>query len=170
MANPTKNTAPNTNKNAEPDFDSWSDEQIGFAPYWTPKEGEAFYGLIQARDERDPEFVRFLVMNLSSVPLVCHRGPSDDAELVEIGKGEVFTVSVYYQLEEPFNFYLQAQEEMGIEVPMRVTALSKTKTRDKNDVWRFRLQIEPNAKKQLNAYKIKLNKELASKKPAELDG
>ena len=172
MANQTKNTAPNTNKNAnaEPDFDSWSEEQIGFAPYWAPKEGEAFYGILQARDERDPKFVRFLVMNLSSVPLKCHRGPVDNAEEVEVGKGAAFSVSVYYQLEEPFDFYLQAQEEMGIEVPMRVTALNKVDTRDGNEVWRFRLQIEPNAKKLLNEYKIKLNRELSAKKPAELEG
>lgn len=160
MSNTAKNQNKNVDPNGDPDFSTFTDEQIGFAPYWNPETGKEFYGALVARDERDPEFVRYLVMNLSNRPLACSRGPADNAEEVLVQKGETFSISVYHQLREAFDFYLDVQSHKLMVVPMRLIAQDKVKTASRNEVWRFKLQVPMDVKKKLDAIRHELRAQL----------
>jgi hypothetical protein len=137
MAKPktSTNTAPVDDQSAFPSGEGFEDEQTGFPPYWNPSEGRKFYGRIMARDERDPEFVRYVVQ--ASCKHVCRTGPADDATDCEVQTGENFTVSEYASL--PLADYF------GLEV--LVTALKKRPIKGgKQDVWIFKLQVAPQTK------------------------
>lgn len=139
----TQNTAPVQTANANaaaddmPDFSTWTDRQIGFAPYWTPVEGESMFGKIVAVDMRDPEFVRYQFICLQP-ELLCHRGPVEGGEEVMVKKGDTFSMSVYSQLADEMLFHL----ESGISPPTKITAKTKSKTATVGrTVWNFRCQV-----------------------------
>ena len=129
-----------------PNFENWEEEQVGFAPYWGPAEMKWFYGQVVDKDERDPEFVRYLIR--AGVDTQCQRGPVEDAEEVLVKAGEYFTISVYYSLQGAFDFYL----ETGIKPWMKVTAIKTTETsKSGRTVWHWKLVVSPEDKKRLNA-------------------
>jgi len=135
---------------ALPDFSTWSEEQIGFAPYWSPAPGKWFYAVPTAIDTRDPDFVRYLFRALA--PIECQRGPKDDAESVLVGPGEYFSMSVYYALEQNINFYL----ESGIFPPLHVTSTKEVKTKTVGQtVWQFRVKVSPETRALLDAARAK---------------
>ncbi len=76
----------------------WEKEQTGFPPYWKPKmEGDLFFGKPILKDERNPEFERFVVQ-ATKFPIVCQQGPADDADIIIVRPGDYFTVSVWSAL------------------------------------------------------------------------
>lgn len=124
-----------------PNFDEWSEDQVGFAPYWKPEEGEFFYGALVAKDTRDPNFIRYLVKAFS--PHTCQRGPADGAEMVKIEPGDFFSISVWAQLEAKFDEYLS----YPFEVPLRALAVKKTETSTQGrKVWNWSLRVPPDIK------------------------
>lgn len=145
-----KNTAPGAvDKDGMPSFEGWEEEQVGFAPYWNPEEGKFFYGKVVARDERDPDFMRYLVQAL--MPHQCKRGAADDAEDVLVGTNEYFSISVYYSLSEPFDFALENFTAKGDPMPMKVTAIKKVKTKAGQPCWTWKMHLPPEYKKKLQA-------------------
>lgn len=139
--------------------DGWEQEQIGFPPYWNPRmtmvdptkpragmvpgTGNSFLGTVVNRDERDPNFTRYVVQ--ASRAIRCQNGPSDDAEEVIVQKGEFFTLSTYASL--PLDDYF------GMEVYVQPIGKRKIKddpeTGEPRDLWRFSLMVSPESKKLL---------------------
>jgi hypothetical protein len=139
---------------AVPDFSKWEEEQVGFAPYWNPEPLKWFLGRVVARDERDPDFVRYLMRAELDTP--CKRGPVNDAEDVMIRKGEFFSISVYHSLEGLFNTYL----EIGVTPAMKVTAVKEVPTKKSGQTcWTWKVQISPEDKKLLNKKRADLQLE-----------
>lgn len=139
--------------NAEelPDFATWEEEQVGFAPYWNPEKDKWFYARIIEKDERDPEFVRYLMQ--AGVDTPCKRGPAEGAEDVMVKKGEYFTISVYFSLQDLFDLYL----ETGIRPFMKVVAKDTTKTSTAGRTcWLWTLLVSPETKKLTMAAKEKM--------------
>ncbi len=76
----------------------WEKEQTGFPPYWKPKaEGDLFFGKPILKDERNPEFERYVVQ-ATKFPVVCQQGPADDADIIVVRPGDYFTCSVWAAL------------------------------------------------------------------------
>jgi hypothetical protein len=69
------------------------EEQIGFPPYWTPSEGRKLKVRVTALDQRDPEFVRWIVQATHKV--ACQSGPADESEPRLVQAGEFFSMSMY---------------------------------------------------------------------------
>jgi len=162
MANESKkpanatNKAPNGNAN-EIDFSTWEEEQVGFAPYWNPEEGKFFVGTVVARDERDPEFLRYLIKAV--VDTVCKRGPVDEAEEILVRKGEFFSISVYHALAEPFDFILENFTARGVDIQMKLTAVKEAKTKTQGrTVWQWKMHLPPEHKKMLTVAKETVRK------------
>src|SRR6267142_3539793 len=146
---------------ALPDFSNWSDEQIGFSPYWTPAPGKWTYARPIARDERDPEFIRYLFVALMPTP--CRRGPGEDSPLkdngenVTVAPGETFSMSVYYQLRDLFDFYLETgildQANSGV----RIEAIKEVPTKKSGQtVWQFKAQVDPKVRPLLDAKRAEI--------------
>jgi len=155
-----------------PDFDKWTDEQIGFAPYWKPAEGKWFFGMPVTIDMRDPKFVRYQFIAGADTP--CQRGPSDEdderSEAVIVKKGETFSLSVYYSLRDAFDQYLQYGAETGKPVLVRVDALRTVPTKNQPKCWQFRARLSPQQSKELAAWRMKNLKVLpASNERAALE-
>jgi hypothetical protein len=148
MANPNGNKAKTNGTNTQseeiPNFEGWVTEEVGFAPYWTPAPGEKCYATLVARDERDPEFVRYLL--IAGMPIRCHRGPREGGEEVIVNKGEQFSMSAYVQLDQPFMQYLN----LGVPVPMLLTAKEKVKG-GQGSVWVWDIKVSPETKAMLTA-------------------
>lgn len=103
-------------------------DQIGFPPYWNPSEGKKFYGRVVARDERDPDFIRYVIE--AGVRHQCQEGPSDEARPVTVDRGQHFNVSVYASL--PLENYFGET--------VLVTALRKRDIDGGKQVWIFDLK------------------------------
>lgn len=152
MAIPTFNT------------EKWTEEQVGFAPYWQPKKGASFIARVVQKDEGEGnQFTRYLLQAGESID--CKRGPADEAEDVKVEKGELFTISVYYSLQGLFDFYLENRFKPW----MKVTAVEERKTSTPGQtVWTWKLLVSPEDKKkadQIRTAKLSAKKE---EKPAEL--
>lgn len=153
--------ATNTGKDnaADPmDFSQWEEEQIGFAPYWSPEEGKYFVGQVAGKDMRDPEFVRYLIQ--ASVDTECQRGPVDGAERVLVKKGEFFSISVYYSLADMFDLLLERFTAVGKPLTCRLESVktSKTSTQGRK-VWNWKMLLPPADKKALTAMKEQVRRE-----------
>lgn len=139
-----KTAEENTGFEIAPGFEvplGWEDESVGFPPYWSPAPGAAFRGKLMLRDDRDPEFVRYVFQNTNNLPLECATGKTDDAEQVMVQPGELFTVSLYAAL--PFDMMF------GLECLL--LAKDKVETsKAGREVWRWRMILPPEAKKQLH--------------------
>jgi hypothetical protein len=153
-----------------PDFDKWSEEQVGFAPYWKPAEGKWFFGMPIAIDMRDPKFVRYQFIAGADTP--CQRGPSDEederSEAVTVKKGETFSLSVYYSLRDVFDQYLQFGSDTEKPILCRVDAVRTVPTKNQPKCWQFKVRVSPEQKKELTAWRAKNVKVLAagSERPA----
>lgn len=131
----------NAAANAIPEeFKDFQEENIQFPPYWNPSMNGWWYGMVTAIDDRDPEFPRVVVQ--AKRPLMCARGPADDAEEVEVKESEFFTLSPYAAL--PLERYI------GVSVLVRVTGQRKVPGRP-NDMWIFSLSVSPEDKKILDS-------------------
>lgn len=168
MAKPTNDTTDIIN--AIPTFDTskWTEEQVGFAPYWSPVKGASFIARVMQKDI-DPEakqFTRYLMQ--AGEDLACKRGPADGAEDVTVKKGEYFTISVYFSLQGLFDFYL----ESGHKPWMKVNALEERKTSTPGQtVWTWKLLVSPEDKKKADVLRAARPQMLSPKKdetPAEL--
>lgn len=142
-----------TTKNPAPfgaptiDTTDWIDERFGFAPYWNPNEGESIVCKLVARDDRDPEFVRFLVEALA--PTKCFTGPKEDAKPELVEAGQTFTLSAYYSVDQKFSEYM----ELGVFPTLQLTAAEKIKLKKdpRKTVWKFTAKLHPDTAKQLSA-------------------
>ncbi len=154
---PTKTTAI-TSVAGAPDASNWEKEETGFAPYWKPLAGKAFFARPIGRDDRDPEFVRYQ-MKLEQDELACQSGPKEDATDVLVKKGDTFTVSVYVQLDDKFNEYM----ECGLFPIVRCEALREAKTSKPGQTcWIFDLRVSPEDKKKLAAFRQEKAKSMAA--------
>jgi hypothetical protein len=167
MAKTTSAKSPVKNPTIEkgmPDFDKWSEEQIGFAPYWKPQEGKWFFGAPIAIDMRDPKFVRYQFIAGADTP--CQRGPSEEdderSEQVMVKKGETFSLSVYYSLRDVFDEYLRYGAETGKPVLVRVDALKTVPTKNQPKCWQFKARISPEQKAALTTWRAKNVKVLSA--------
>lgn len=154
-----------------PDFDKWSDDQIGFAPYWHPDANDLskfFFGTPIARDERNPKFIRFLFISAMD-GLVCQRGPNAavaeakgrDVEYVTVNKGDTFSLSVYKGPEDIFNEYLEYQQENPND-PLLIRIQAKEKIVQNNPekpfFWTWHpVKMEPEQKKRLQTWRMTRN-------------
>lgn len=129
-----------------PDFSVFEREQVGFAPYWEPEKGEFFYARLDARDERDPEFIRYQFTNLGDA-LTCGSGPKDEEgnplESVQVKRGESFTITNYVQYRDLFDFYL---DTLQLQVPMLVKCTNKRKLADGKTMWMWEVSLPPQYK------------------------
>ncbi len=132
-------------------FANWEEEQLGFPPYIKAEVKKGYFCRVITADTRDPDFVRFVLQYLGmpsnfdklgqskldiTKPLMCKRGPKEDAEEVAVKVGEFFTVSNYVGL--PLENYL------GVEAVVDVTGMRKTS--QPNDMFVFRIQLSPENK------------------------
>lgn len=163
MANAPKNAAaPAVNMGKGPagedlpDFDKWDDIQIGFAPYWNAEAGAWCFAEVIAKDERNPEFVRYLM--LAHTDTKCSRGPKDPEthkaeEDVVVKKGECFSVSLFYSLSRELDYQLYLRTK-GHNVPVRVEAKKQTKTSTAGrTVWQWSVKNDPVHTPILNQYR-----------------
>ena len=114
--------------------DDWEEESTGFPPYWNPGEGKSFRARFLLVDARDPDFVRFVCENTGKTPLICWRGPAEDAEPVEVPPGGQFTISEYAGL--PLVFLL------GEEALIRADHKQKT-SKPGQSVWIWKMKLPP---------------------------
>lgn len=132
-----------------PDFDKWDDRQIGFAPYWAPEVGDWCYARVIARDDRNPNFVRYLLKAYKDTE--CRTGPKLSGEPRIIRKGETFSMSVFTSLVDEFDFHVWLNKKAADkEIPIRIDAVRKTETAtideetgEKRKVWNWRVRVAP---------------------------
>lgn len=122
------------------------EEQTGFPPYWNPGIGKWFKATVMNRDERDPDFIRYHLLALA--PVVCAKGPSDDAEEIEVQPGEFFTCSAYAAL--PLDKYF------GIDIKVITYKTRKLPGNDaskgvKRDLFEFKILVTPDTRNLLEA-------------------
>lgn len=133
------------------DYAGWSDEQIGFAPYWQPAPGAFCEGIPTDIDDRDPKFVR--INMLATRDIQCFRGPVDSQEPVMVKEGEFFSLSVYEGLKKSFVEFLTC----GAPIRCMVKAEEKIETAGGNDFWRFSVKVHPESMKHLVPARMKAN-------------
>lgn len=137
-------------ENAAPE--GWENEQIGFPPYWNPsmkldekgktipETGNSFLGIPIDLDERNPDFPRYVIEAIR--PIICKKGPAEDAEEILVKPGEFFTCSNYAAL--------PLKEYFGYEVwvaPSRKRKLAANEENpQKRDLWDFDLKVSPKTK------------------------
>lgn len=145
--------------------EGWVDEQVGFPPYWSPEMGSAFRGMIMYRDERQPEFIRYVVQ--ASAPIRCHRGPSDDEqEEVIVQPGELFTTTAYaaLPLERYFGFEVWVLAEKKRTLAASTNPNAKEGQKRKREQWDFRIRVSPETKKLLDDQRSETAKLLQTKR------
>lgn len=121
----------------------WEKEQIGFPPYWNPAEGKKFLGRVILKDEREPNFVRY-VIEATLAPIKCQQGPADDAEEVIVKPGEYFTCSAYgaLPLENFFGHQVLVTTEKKRKIPNGEDGQPRT-------LWVFNVKVDEPTKKAL---------------------
>lgn len=141
------------------DYSKWSPIQIGFAPYWHPTEGAACVGSVIEKDDRNPNFVRYLLKAYAK--LECKRGPRETGQSVVVEAGETFSMGVFSSMIDEFDFHLYMQKVAKQDIPVRIEAVNKTPTStpvDENDpegekrqVWNWKMFTPPEKKKILDS-------------------
>jgi|SRR5215472_14779384 len=114
------------------DLSQYEEEQASsFPPYWQPGLGKGFVGRVVDLDARDPEFLRYVIE--AAKPTICGIGPVSNGEVVTVGIGERFTLSVYKSL--PLHHY------MMLEDPIIVVCVGRLPIKGRaQDMWRFRIK------------------------------
>jgi hypothetical protein len=123
----------------EDDISDFSSEQISFPPYWKPEIGKKFLALAVSLDERDPEFLRYLLQ--ATHDIMCSKGGRDDKEDILVKRDEFFTMSVYAGL--PLSNYI------GLKCLVEVTGTKDTGK--PNDMFVFDLKLSKADKAMLSA-------------------
>lgn len=126
--------------------EGFGDIAIGFAPYWTPELGKYFHAMVVDIDEADPNFVRYVLHNMSETPIQCQRGPAADAELVMVEQGEEFTCSAYASL--PLYRFAGA-EVVVIPIENRKLPGNEASEWKPRDMWVFRVKVSSETKHEL---------------------
>jgi len=141
------------------DTTEWVEEVTGLPPYWKPvEEGDSVTGVLIARDDQDPDHVRYRLRAVG--PLTCYSGPTDSAEEVRVEEGGYFSVSEYHAITNVFSRYLKA----GISPKVKITFESKDKCRGgKNTVWNISCLVEKSARMALVAAERQLPLQLTMK-------
>ena len=135
------------------DLSEFEEEQVGFAPYWTPSEGKFFLAKVKGIDAQDPEFLRFTFE--AATDTACQRGSKTTGTIedVNVKPGETFSCSVYYQLRNLFEEVLLS----GIDAVIRVQALREVPTSKKGQTcWQFGVMLPKTERAQLHAYRAKV--------------
>lgn len=165
MAKP--NTISVDDFNVPSNFDA--EEQVGFAPYWSPEAGAKFVARVIAKEEaqKDTDFTRYLLQ--AGEDIACQRGGGDNAEDVMVKKGEFFTISVYFSLQGLFDFYLENKFNPW----MQVTCIDERPTKKPGQtVWTWKVNCTKDDKKKADTLRAaNAAKQLSAKngeKPAEL--
>lgn len=128
----------------------WVEQQTGFPPYWNPAisdegKGNGFAARVMARDERDPDFIRYVLQ--ATKGLRCHNGPAEDAEEVLVKAGEYFTCSDYAAL--PLADYFG--EEVVVITKGKRKLNPSERNPQKRDLWQFRILTSPETSMRLQA-------------------
>lgn len=145
----------------------WEAEQIGFPPYWNPKEiGNKLLARPVLLDTRDESFHRY-VMVATQVPIRCQRGPADGAQEVIVKPGEMFTMSPYAALPLDAYFDIEVFIEVSGKRKLPGNAESDNKPRD---LWEFTLKVSPNDRKLLNSRRAEETKRLQEARRTSLLG
>jgi len=136
-------------------FADWTEEQVGFAPYFSAAEGAKFYAVPVELDNRQPKFVRVLFM--AEHDTACFTGPTDDQTPTVVKKGEFFTLSLYAGLEEKFVEYLSCP----FPVPCLVECKEKVRIADGEDgprfFWKWSIKVSPETAKKLQGPRAERN-------------
>lgn len=142
-----------------PDATDWEKEETGFAPYWSPGPGKAFFARVTHRDEgNEKDFVRIGLV-LEQDELLCFSGPKEEQVEVNVKRGDPFNMSVYYQLDNKFNEYM----ESGLFPVMKITALREVKTSTPGQTcWQFDLRVSPADKALLKQFRAEKAKAMAA--------
>jgi len=138
-----------------PDTTGWVTDSGGaFPPYWKADAGKKIFARPLARDERDPAFVRYVLLALMTIE--CAAGPKNDREVIVVKKGEKFTCSAYGGL--------HLEDYMGMDVVIEVLP-EKGKSKETGyEYWIFEVKVSPENAAILVARRAEAAKAL----PAEL--
>lgn len=144
--------------------EGWVEEQTGFPPYWSPDEKGAFFigiplmkdeGFREGDAENPSDFVRYAIR--ATQPVECWKGKSESAEGVTVQPGEFFTCSAYASM--------RLERYFGYEV--MVKAVEKVPHKAGRMLWKFRVFVAPETRKQLDAERSDRAKRLlAERNPA----
>ena len=137
----------------EESFENWQSlvtdnfvaEDVGLPSYWTPELGKMFQGTVMGVDDKDPNFIRYQIM--ASKPMICKKGPADDAEEIEVLPGTIFTTSAYAAL--PLDFYIGFEVQV-ICVKTRKLPGNEASRGAPRDIWEFKVLVAPETKKALD--------------------
>ncbi len=156
MASAKKDPSVNVGKGPSgenlPDFDKWDKIQIGFAPYWHAEEMKFCYGEVIAKDARDPDFIRYLI--LAHADHDCRRGPQETGEEVKVRKGECFSISSWHSLSQELDYQLFLKEKGHEGIAVRILAEKKVPTSNAGrTVWQFDVRNDPKHTPMLNKHR-----------------
>lgn len=130
--------------------EQWDKREVGFRPYFEADIGSSFAGVVQQKDLRDPDFVRYVIRALQD--MTCFEGEKGadgkPQNPVSIKAGETFTVGNYKQIEGELDFYLWVLMTTGREIPFFAKVLSegKVKSDPKKTVLKWELRAHPSVK------------------------
>jgi hypothetical protein len=140
------------NGGAGPDVSSWDTQETGFAPYWSPDVGKYFMGSPVTRDERDPGFVRYVLV--AACDLECARGPVAGAETVLVKRGEFFTVGAYHTLVPILDKLLAYGEATGKSPVLYAKVTGEAKTAKVGQtVWTWEIKHPPGQMQAIREYR-----------------
>lgn len=136
----------------------WEREQTGFPPYWKPKhEGDLFFGKPILKDERDPEFPRF-VIQATKFPIVCQQGPADGADVVIVRPGDYFTCSVWSAL--PLEDFIDIETCVMAEKERKLPGNEASKGVPRK-LWVWNARVTPESRKLIRERRQETAKALA---------
>ena len=121
--------------------EGYVEEQISFPPYWKPDLGKGWRGIVIARDQRDPNFHRYIIE--SSITLDCRKGPVDDGEIITITPGMNFSIGVYAAL--PLERF-EGLEVAVIAMSTRRLPGNEASEHKPRDLWEFKTMVSPQVK------------------------
>ena len=119
------------------------EEQVSFPPYWKPAALTGFRATVLYRDDRDPNFQRYVLQ--SATKLDCRIGEVRDGEIVTIQPGQNFSMGVYAALPLHLYFGLEVTVACMNERPLRPDPV----TNDPRSMWTFRMFLSPEVRKLL---------------------
>ena len=114
----------------------WVQQRTGFAPYFSPKTGDAFMATPVDFDDSDPSFDGGRYLFIADDDIECARGPAASPEPVTVHKGEEFTMSGYAALGSIVDYFgMVCHIVVGDKIPL--------KSKPNQSVWQFKLSVSP---------------------------